>query len=113
MMAPRYTVRAQVIDIRTDPPQSTAAFMVDTNAWAKIKRQSLPLVLTLDDPSTDAALVRFATQPVDGLDLFLLEGMFAASVKQVLTDDGDYCTVPGLQVFTANQRVVAAARAAG
>jgi hypothetical protein len=82
-------------------------------AWAKIKLQSQPLSLLIDDPTTDAALSRFAMQPVDGFDLFLLEAMSAGGVNQVLTDDGDYCTVPGLEVFTANPRVIAAARSAG
>jgi hypothetical protein len=202
-MPPVYTVRARVIDIRTDTPRPTDAFLVDTNvlywlaypsagatpgsatpaqmttynaylqrsiaaggivyrtgpslaelahlieqnerdiyagadtpvttkeyrhnlpserarvvtlvqdAWAEVKRQSQPLSLVIDDPATDAALVRFATQPVNGFDLFLLEAMSAAGVTQVLTDDGDYCTVPGLAVFTANPRVIAGARSAG
>jgi hypothetical protein len=82
------------------------------NAWARVKAESLPLSLVIDDATTDAALARFATQAVDGFDLFLLEGMSAAGLTQVLTDDGDYCTVPGLEVFTANPRVLAAARSA-
>jgi hypothetical protein len=202
-MPPVYTVRAQVIDIRTDIPRSTDALLVDTNvwywhvypsagalpgsatpgqmrlysdylrqslavgaiayhtglclaelahlieqnernayasavasvtskeyrhnlpsertrvvrevqdAWARVKVQSRSLPLVINDPTTDAALVRFATQPVDGFDLFLLEALSSAGLRQVLTDDGDFCTVPGLEVFTANPRVVAAARAAG
>jgi hypothetical protein len=202
-MPPRYTVRAQVIDIRTDTPGPGDAFLVDTNvwywlayrsagilpgsatpgqmttysdylrdsvaggavayrtglclaelahrieenerdayagavapvttkeyrhnlpserarvvrevqaAWATVKSQSQPLTLVLDDAASDTALARLATQPVDGFDLFLLEAMTAAGLSQVLTDDGDFCTVPGLQVFTANPRVVAAARHAG
>ncbi len=201
-MPPVYTVRARVVDIRTDTPRPTDALLVDTNvwywfayssagampgsatptqmttysdylqdciaagaiayrtglclaelahlieqnerdiytgavaavttkeyrhnlpserarvvrevqeAWAQVKSQSQPLPLTIDDPTTDAALARFATQPVDGFDLFLLEGLSAAGLAQVLTDDGDFCTVPGLEVFTANPRVVAAARSA-
>jgi len=83
------------------------------DAWARVKLHSQPLPIIMDDPATDAALIRFATQPVDGFDLFLLEAMSSASVSQVLSDDGDFCTVPGVQVFTANLRVVAAARSAG
>jgi hypothetical protein len=202
-MPPVYTVRAQVIDIRTDTPRPTDAFLVDTNvwywrvypsgsampgsatpaqmsiysaylrdsivagaiayrnglclaelahlieqnerdiyagsvaavntkeyrhnlpserarvvgevqkAWTDVKLSSEPLPLVIDDPVTDAALARFATQPVDGFDLFLLEAMSSAGLSQVLIDDGDYCTVPGLEVLTANPRVVAAARSAG
>jgi hypothetical protein len=83
------------------------------NAWARVKAHSQPLPLVIDDATTDAALARLAAQPVDGFDLFLLEGMSAAGVQQVLTDDGDCGTVPGLQVFTANPRLLAAARSAG
>jgi hypothetical protein len=206
-MPPQYTVRAQVIDVRTDSPRPTDVFLVDTNvwywrayssagampgsatpgsatptqmgpysaylqeciatgaivyrtglclaelahlieqnerdiysgavapvaakeyrhnlpserarvvaevqkAWATVKGQSQPLSLTIDDSTTDAALARFATQPIDGFDLFLLEGMTAAGLTQILTDDGDFCTVGSLQVFTTNPRVLAAARAA-
>ncbi len=82
-------------------------------SWARIRADSTPLPLMLDDPTTDAALSRLATEPVDGYDLFLLEVMASASVTQLLTDDGDFSCVPGIEVFTANPRVVAAARAQG
>jgi hypothetical protein len=78
-----------------------------------VKRQWQPLPPVIDDPATDAALHRFATQPVDGYDLFLLEALSAGGLTQVLTDDGDDCTVPGIHVFTANLRVLTAARSAG
>jgi hypothetical protein len=101
-------------DYRHNLPTERARIVRELQkAWAEVKRLSQPLPLVIDDATTDAALLRFAAQPVDGFDLFLLEGLFAAGLSQILTDDGDYCTVPGLEVFTANQRVVTAARAAG
>jgi hypothetical protein len=100
-------------EYRHNLPSERARVVLEVQrAWAKVKRQSQPLPLVIDDPATDAALGRFARQP-DGYDLFLLEALAAAGVSQVLTDDGDYCTVPGIEVFTANPRVVAAARSAG
>jgi hypothetical protein len=33
-MPPTYSVRAAVIDIRTDTPQPTDRFLVDTNVWS-------------------------------------------------------------------------------
>jgi hypothetical protein len=39
----------------------------------------------------------------------MVENMAKAGVVQVLTDDGDFCTVPGIHVFTANQSVISAA----
>jgi hypothetical protein len=66
-----------------------------------------------DSTMTDAALSRFETQPVDGYDLFLIEAVVRAGIVQVITDDGDYCTVPGITVFTGNQTVLTAATAQG
>jgi hypothetical protein len=101
-------------DYRHNLPAERARVVGEVQkAWTEIKRQSQPLTLVMDDAASDAALARYATQPVDGYDLFLLEAMSAAGVAQVLTDDGDYCTVPGFQVFTANPRVIAGARSAG
>ncbi len=39
--------------------------------------------------------------------------MNKSGVTQVLTDDGDFCTVPGITLFTANRGVVEAARVQG
>lgn len=202
-MPPTYSVRAQVVDIRTDSPRPTDRFLVDTNVWAwkhypgavlspagvsapqaseypryldqtiaigalryrsglclaelahlveqnehagysigvgpltlkeyrhnlpserarvvreiqrvwgRISADSDPLHLMLDDTTTAAALTRLAAAPVDGYDLFLLETMTSTGLTQLLTDDGDFCSVTGIQLFTANPRVLAAARTQG
>jgi predicted nucleic acid-binding protein len=75
-------------------------------AWQTVKGLTAPLDAMVDDSVTDAALARFRTQALDGYDLYLLEAMQNAGLRQILTDDGDFCTVPGLQVFTANQNVI-------
>jgi hypothetical protein len=58
-------------------------------------------------------LARFQTDKVDGYDLFILEAMKNHGVVQVITDDGDFATVSGIQVFTANRNVINSARAQG
>ncbi|MCE9544738.1 MAG: PIN domain-containing protein [Planctomycetia bacterium] len=82
-------------------------------AWSLVKTMAGPLPMTVDEPAADAALTAFQSQPVDGYDLFILQAASKGSIIQVLTDDGDYCTVPGIQVFTANSNVIAAAQAQG
>jgi len=82
-------------------------------AWASIKSLAEPMTATIDEPTTDAALTRFKTQLVDGYDLFILEAMAANGVVQVITDDGDFVTVPGIQVFTSNRHVIQAATTQG
>jgi len=83
------------------------------DAWAQIKTLAAPLDAFIDMATTGAALDRLATQEVDGYDSLLLQAVSEAGVTQVVTDDGDYATVPGLQVFTCNRNVIAAAHSQG
>lgn len=62
---------------------------------------------------TTAALQDFAQLPVDGYDLFAIRALKAAGITQVISDDGDFCGVPGITLFTANQNVINTARAQG
>jgi len=82
-------------------------------AWAQIACLAEPLTVTIDTPMATAALNRLQAEKVDGYDLFILESMRNHGVVQVITDDGDFATVPGIQVFTANRSVILAARAQG
>jgi predicted nucleic acid-binding protein len=82
-------------------------------AWAQVASLAEPLTLTIDSPTATSALNRLQTEKVDGYDLFILESMRSHGVVQVITDDGDFATVPGIQVFTANRNVIQAARAQG
>ena len=82
-------------------------------AWGQVVSLADPLTVSIDAPTTSAALNRIQTEKVDGYDLFILESMKNHGVVQVITDDGDFSTVPGIQVFTANRNVIIAARDQG
>lgn len=82
-------------------------------AWAQVRAMADPIDLTINDPITNAALTRFQNQLVGGYDLFFLESMTQENVLQVITDDGDFSNIPGIQVFTANRNVINSARAQG
>ncbi|MFH1674377.1 MAG: PIN domain-containing protein [Pseudomonadota bacterium] len=82
-------------------------------AWSQVTALADPLSITIDEPTTADALNRFQSEEVDGYDLFILESMKNHGVVQVITDDGDFATVSGIQVFTANRNVIAAARDQG
>jgi len=82
-------------------------------AWAQVKSMSESLDIEVDNSTTTSALNRFKSEKVDGYDLFILESMKNNGVVQVITDDGDFATVPGIQIFTANRNVIAAARHRG
>ncbi|MEA5579000.1 hypothetical protein [Anabaena sp. UHCC 0451] len=76
--------------------------------WRRIKKIAIPINLTVDDATTDAALQRFQTQAVDGYDLLLLEAISraGAGTVKIITDDLDYSVVPGIQIFTSNNYVI-------
>jgi len=80
------------------------------SSWGQVTSLADPLTVTIDAPTTSAALARMQSEKVDGYDLFILESMKHHGVVQVITDDGDFATVPGIQVFTANRNVLAAAK---
>jgi len=82
-------------------------------AWGQVKTMTQAVTIQIDEIVTDAALARFSTQPLDGYDLFILEAIANAGVVKVITDDGDYVTVPGIQVFTANHNVITASQIQG
>lgn len=82
-------------------------------AWGQVKSLGEPMAATIDDPTCNCALTRFQTQLVDGYDLFILETMQQNGVAQVITDDCDFATIPGIEVFTANRNVIQAASAQG
>lgn len=98
---------------RNHPLQRSQVVAEISSAWNQITSFARLLSLNVDELTTNAALSRFATQLIDGYDLFLLETMRLHSVTKVITDDGDYVTVPGIQVFTANQNVINAAARQG
>ena len=83
------------------------------SAWAQVTSLADPLNLTIDFTTTDQALHRLPTDKVDGYDLFFLVSMRHHGVVKLITDDGDFATVSGIQVFTANRNVIQAARAQG
>jgi predicted nucleic acid-binding protein len=94
---------------RNYPRQRTQVVAEISSAWSQIISFASPLSLNVDEPTINAALSRLDTQLVDGYDLFLLETMKSHSITKVITDDSDYVTVPGIQVFTANPSVIKAA----
>jgi hypothetical protein len=82
-------------------------------AWGQVKSMAKAVDVTIDTDSTDRALLRMADEPLDGYDLFILEAISQAGIFNVITDDGDYATIPGIQLFTANINVIKTARNQG
>lgn len=95
------------------PPQRARVVSKVQVAWNQVEGLSVQIDLKLDKATVDAAVARFRTQCLDGYDLFILESMKQESLTKIITDDGDYVNVPGIQMFTANPGVIKAARKEG
>jgi hypothetical protein len=85
------------------------------SAWSQVEAIAVSADLTINDDIARAALNRFQAQAIDGYDLLILEAIGRAGTGQiqVITDDMDYATVPNIQVFTSNSRVIQLARVQG
>jgi predicted nucleic acid-binding protein len=109
-----YVNAIEVTAYRHNGPAERSRIVSEVQAaWGQVTSLADPLSLAVDEPTTDSALARFQTEKVDGYDLFILETMKSNGVLQVISDDGDFATVPAIQVFTANQNVINSARAQG
>ena len=94
---------------RNDYPTERANVVAEVQfTWRRIKKIAIPIDLTVDDATTDAAINRFTTQAVDGYDLLMLEAISkaGAGTVKIITDDMDYSVVPGIEVFTSNKYVI-------
>lgn len=83
-------------------------------SWYQIISMSGPISFTLDTSFTDAALKRFETQSLDGYDLFIIESLIESGLPlNIITDDGDFCTIEEITLYTANKSVIECAREQG
>ena len=84
------------------------------SVWQQVKSMALPLEnFSIDNQSTDDALKRLSLSKLDGYDAFIINSLLSQGMVKVITDDGDYTSVPGLQVYTANNNVIRSSTAQG
>ena len=95
-------------------PKERAKVVAEVQAaWSQVTSTAVCTDIIVNEATNNLALTRFQTQLLDGYDLLILEAMDKAGVMQIITDDGDYVTVPGIKVFTANGGAIAAASSQG
>jgi predicted nucleic acid-binding protein len=83
------------------------------DSWAMVKSFAGFIEVLLDEPLTDKACHGITSWPADPNDLFMVENSIKAGVSQIITDDGDFATVPGIRILTANRNVIQAAQDQG
>lgn len=82
-------------------------------AWGQVEQMSADVVFQVDAALGAAVLKQCAAACIDGYDAMMLYAAAQSGIRQVVSDDSDLCTVPGIQLFTANRNVVQAAQGAG
>ncbi len=84
------------------------------DTWSQVVGLASPLGdMVIGETSVRMANEELPQVLLDGYDLFLAQSLRASGTTGVITDDGDFCTVAGVTVFTANRTVLGAARAQG
>ena len=80
------------------------------SVWGQIKQMSQCLELTIHDPTTTNAMTDLKQYRIDGYDILLLQAMKQGKLAKIVTDDSDFATVPGIEVFTCNRALIELAR---
>lgn len=103
-------------DFRHNYPAQRANVIAEiTNCWQAVETMAseLPGGVVANAGLIAASLPLMSQCAVDGYDLFMIRALKAAAVTQVLSDDGDFCTVRGITLFTANRSVIQEATSQG
>lgn len=79
-------------------------------SWLQVKSLAEQVELSICDVTTDNCLENMTANTLDGYDLMIYECMKNYEIKNIITDDGDYTSVDGINVFTLNANVLSAAR---
>jgi hypothetical protein len=81
------------------------------SVWNQIDPIGTQMEIRVEELLTRAALARLKKERLDGYDAITTETFLKTPYKNILTDDGDFVTVTGITVFTANSSVINQARA--
>lgn len=75
-------------------------------SWFCVRSMAEPVEITVNKNLTDNAVQQLRINKVDAYDLFILNAMNNEGINQIITDDGDFATVEGIIVFTANKNII-------
>lgn len=82
-------------------------------SWAMVRSMAEFIDIMLDEDFLNKTLQDLQSVLAGAQDLFMVQTALSAGISQVITDDGDFATIPDLVVFTANRNVIQAANQQG
>jgi len=97
--------------LRHDAKHRLAVTSEISSAWKQVGKMSGLVDITVNATATDSAIKRLASTTLDAYDALMLE--VAGGCAQIVTDDADFCSVPGIRVFTGNKAALTAAKWSG
>ncbi|WP_043589478.1 hypothetical protein [Geminisphaera colitermitum] len=94
-----------------DAVERARVVRVIADAWAEVDALGSQLGdMVMSSASIEEAATLQKEAELDGYDLFLALALQKSGVTGIVTDDGDFATVPGIRMFTANRNVLNAAQ---
>lgn len=80
------------------------------SSWSAVNLATEMLEINVDSSSVDSSLSLISNSMLDGYDVFLAAATKRHGIVNILTDDGDFSSLEGVRLFTANYGVIKAAR---
>ncbi|EOC1531622.1 PIN domain-containing protein [Cronobacter turicensis] len=80
-------------------------------SWLQVENIANQIEINICDRVTTNCVTKMATTTLDGYDLMIHESMINSGIFNIITDDADFTSVAGINVFTSNKNVIQAASA--
>jgi hypothetical protein len=110
----KYVEELSIKDYRHNNPTERERIVDEiVMAWQQVQSMAKALTGFVDENFIASILEGIRLGQLDSYDLFILEVMKSNGIFQVITDDGDFSTIDGIQVFTANRNVIKSAEKLG
>ncbi|MEN6645409.1 MAG: hypothetical protein ABFE08_23445 [Armatimonadia bacterium] len=82
------------------------------SAWSLLTTMAKAVSFVVDETLGAGTIGCCSNCQLDAYDAMMVGAASQCNISQIITDDGDYCTIPGITVFTANRSVIGAANLA-
>lgn len=91
------------------PKERIAAVNEIETSWLQVESLAQQINLNICEPLTTICLKNMSVNTLDGYDLMIHESMIQSGIKNIITDDGDFTSIDGINVFTLNRNVLSCA----
>lgn len=91
------------------PNERNAAINEIETSWLQVESLAQQIDLNICKPLTTTCLQNMNTNTLDGYDLMIHESMIQSGITNIITDDGDFTSIHGINVFTLNKNVLSCA----